>query len=1283
MQLLLTKEKVWYTIKDTRPAEPTNKWLEDDATALSLIGLNVEDNQLSHIRQEETALKAWNALKKVHEKVTLTNKVSLLRQVYETKLEEGQDLDSHLEKLNEIFMKLIDLEESISEHHKIAIILSSLPKSWHTVVTALEVRKDDELTLTLVQSKLYDEQIRRKKYDVKEEKLLQVTNKKKWKNGQKWKKEGENSNAEKSTSNVFCYFCKKRNHIMKECRKFKDYCEKSKANLVKEEDDSLLCLNEENLFAIESSNEKGWTLDSGATSHIVSDKNLFSNLTTIENKKVKVADGFKVNVHGKGTCLLRFESENGCTSVRLKDVLYVPELKGNFISIRKLNNIGIHVNFHDEKADIIRNNKLLATAEIQNDLFKLQHDKVYAVKEVVNKKLCIHELHRILGHRNIESIKKMLNEELVTGIELKKCQCETQCVVCLQSKMTRKPFVREKANGSKNILDLIHTDLCGPMKTQTHSKKRYLLTFIDDFSRFTKIYLLRNKSEVNAKMMEFVELMKTQFEKKPKQFHSDRGGEYINEEIHKYLVAEGIESSYTSPYTPQLNGVAERKNRSLIEMVRCMLRDAELQRSVWGEAIMTANYLQNRMITSAIKRTPYELWYKRRPQIKSLAVFGSTCFVKVPNNKRTKLDDTSKEMFLLGFDEFNSNIYRCFDREKERIILSRDVIFKSSQNNANGLELHYNSNNAEKEAVNDNDNEAVDPMDYDLSESSKSESSSSESSDESRQPFMRISTRSTKGKQPKRLGYDTNFDQINAIYEPKSYQEVLNDANKEKWIEAMNEEIHSMLKNETWELCDLPPNRQAIGNKWIFTVKTNQNNEVERFKARLVAQGFSQKFGVDYVEVFAPVVKQTTFRILLSIASRMKTKIYQFDVKTAFLNGVINETIYMKQPPGFIVKGKENLVCLLKRSIYGLKQAANSWNEAINQILTTFGYKRCEADNCLYIKINGDDWCIILIYVDDLLVTSSSERMIRKVEKDISSTIEIRSLGEVKNYLKIEVERNDGVYSIKQEKYIKKIVNEFGLENAKISKIPLDSGYEKEQSNNYTFLPSNANYQKLIGSLLYVALNTRPDIAASISILAQKVSKPTEYDWNELKRMVRYLKGTSFYQLKMGSKDQEKENSLIGYADANWAEGRCDRKSNGGYLFKLNGATISWRSKKQDCVALSSTEAELISITDAAKEAIWLRRLLQELHQQINGPTLIFEDNQSCLKIIQNSNASSRTKHIDVRYNFIKDYVKRNVLLCKYCSTEDMIADILTKPLNRTKFEKFRFMIGLVQGKEC
>lgn len=352
-------------------------------------------------------------------------------------------------------------------------------------------------------------------------------------------------------------------------------------------------------------------------------------------------------------------------------------------------------------------------------------------------------------------------------------------------------------------------------------------------------------------MIEFIELMKTQKGMKPKKFNSDRGGEYINKILRNYSDQEGIEYQYTSPNTPQLNGVAERKNRTLFEMVRCMLNQANLPRKFWGEAVTTANYLQNRLITSSTNKTPYELWHGKRPQMKSLAAFGSECFVKVLNQNRSKLDNCSKQLILLGFDENNCNIYRCYDKDERKIVISRDVVFKKiKQDLDNQIEVYFKGqqdpinidfpDNASDGLSSDdeyfsssssNENQSSNSRNESSSSSSEASGSSSSSNDE-----RRISNRKNKGVPPNRLNYDENFE-INAIIEPKNYNEVLKSPDKDNWIKAMNEEVNSLMKNQTWVLCDLPKGRKAVGCKWIFKIKTNQKGEIERFKARLVAQG--------------------------------------------------------------------------------------------------------------------------------------------------------------------------------------------------------------------------------------------------------------------------------------------------------------------------------------------------------------------------------------------------------------------------------------------------------------
>lgn len=478
-----------------------------------------------------------------------------------------------------------------------------------------------------------------------------------------------------------------------------------------------------------------------------------------------------------------------------------------------------------------------------------------------------------------------------------------------------------------------------------------------------------------------------------------------------------------------------------------------------------------------------------------------------------------------------------------------------------------------------------------------------------------------------------------------------------------------MKKNQTWELCELPKDKKAIRCKWVFKVKNDL-----KFKARLVACGYSQKFGEDYDEVFAPVARQTTFRVLLSVASKEKWLVDHLDVKTAFLNGKLTEEIYMQQPPGYESENK-NLVCRLKKSIYGLKQAAKSWNDEIHRVLTNDGFQRSKNDPCLYSKNMNGEWVFVLIYVDDMAIAAKTTKTMQAVKTMLTSKFDIEDLGEIKQYLSIDVTRENGIFYLSQSKYIKKIVKEFGLEMAKESNVPMQVSYGKSKESQVALL-SNKEYQKLLGSLLYVSVNTRPDIAASISILAQKVSAPTQEDWNELKRVVKYLKGTADMKLAL-AKQNHKGDQLYGYSDANFA-GESDRKSNSGHTFLVNGAAVCWSSRKQNLVALSTCESEFIALSEACRAATWLRRLLGDFRQNSSKATTIFEDNQSCLKLIEEEERlSDRSKHIDTRFHFVKDYVKKGIVQCIYCPTEKMLADVLTKPISASKIISFRSELGL------
>lgn len=381
----------------------------------------------------------------------------------------------------------------------------------------------------------------------------------------------------------------------------------------------------------------------------------------------------------------------------------------------------------------------------------------------------------------------------------------------------------------------------------------------------------------------------------------------------------------------------------------------------------------------------------------------------------------------------------------------------------------------------------------------------------------------------------------------------------------------------------------------------------------------------------------------------------------------------MQQPPGFVVKGSEQKVYRLYKSLYGLKQAAKACNQRLNAELERQGFRRCESDPCLYVKLENGKHSYVLVYVDDILVASEDNNLFTKTEKALRRSFTLTSLGEVHWYLGMEVKRNEkGDFFLSQERYIEQVAKSTGLAETKPSRIPLDPGYHKHEASER--LPDNKDYQKLMGQLLYVSVNTRPDISAAVSILSRKTSCPTKGDWVELKRVARYLMTTKNLCLRLSN--TEANEGLLGFCDADWAECRDDRKSNSGFLMKYNGGTISWACRKQTCVSLSTAEAEFVALSESVQEMMWLKRLLCDLDEQPAVPT-IYEDNQSALKMLDSEKFSNRTKHIDTRFHFARDMKTKREVDFVYCCSEDMVADLLTKPLGAVRLGKLRTMSGI------
>jgi len=513
--------------------------------------------------------------------------------------------------------------------------------------------------------------------------------------------------------------------------------------------------------------------------------------------------------------------------------------------------------------------------------------------------------------------------------------------------------------------------------------------------------------------------------------------------------------------------------------------------------------------------------------------------------------------------------------------------------------------------------------------------------------------------------------------EPLTLQEALADPDAAAWKRAWESELESLHKNHTWVICKLPKDRNIVGCRWLFRKKDDG-----RYKVRLVAKGYSQTPGIDFNETFAPVAKFTTIRVLLALVAENDWELHSMDVKTAFLNGELEEEVYMECPEGIKDDEQPDSVCRLVKAIYGLRQSPRAWYQKIHTFFTDHAFIRSTQDYSLYIHYGRK--VIALVYVDDLVLAAAKIEDISWIKTTLAQAFEMTDLGKLKVFLGLEIRRDRSqlLLSISQQRYIDRILERHGMQDSRPSLTPLDPNTRLrsdpigESSLHDTQHISLEVYQSAVGSLMYAMLGTRPDIAYSVGLVSQFSHTPEPAHWIAVKRIFRYLVATRHYVLQYGL-----NNNTGGYSDADWGAGH-DRKSIGGFVFLMDGGAISWASKKQSSIALSTTEAEYMAMTQATKEIMWLRILLDEIgaFKHIGSISQLHADNQGAIALARNPEYHARTKHIDIQYHFIRHQVTAEKIHLRYCTSSNMVADIMTKALPRVAHQKHMLAMGIIEG---
>lgn len=519
--------------------------------------------------------------------------------------------------------------------------------------------------------------------------------------------------------------------------------------------------------------------------------------------------------------------------------------------------------------------------------------------------------------------------------------------------------------------------------------------------------------------------------------------------------------------------------------------------------------------------------------------------------------------------------------------------------------------------------------------------------------------------------YQVFVSRIDQVQTPSSIEEALQDP---KWKAATHDEIHALEKNNTWEITELPQGKRTVGCKWIFTVKHKADGNIERYKARLVAKGYTQSYGIDYQETFAPVARLNTIRVLLSVAANLDWPLYQLDVKNAFLNGDLEEEVYMDIPPGFESNATINKVCKLRKSLYGLKQSPRAWFHKFTSVLKIDGYTQCQSDHTMFVKHSEEGkLTVIIVYVDDIVLTGNNENEMARIKILLSKEFEMKDLGYLKYFLGMEVARSALGISISQRKYVLDLLKETGMLGCRPVETPMDPNIKIGMKKDCPQV-DKGRYQRLVGKLIYLS-HTRPDIGFVVSVMSQFMNNPTEEHMEAVYRVLRYLKGTPGKGLLF--KKNSSRNIKV-YSDADWAGSQSDRRSTSGYCTFVWGNLVTWRSKKQPVVARSSAEAEYRALVNGICEGMWLKRLLSELKLEDGHPVDLICDNQAAISIAKNPVHHDRTKHIEVDRHFISEKLENKIIELSYISTHLQLADILTKALYRPIFKDMSSKLGMI-----
>ena len=1048
-----------------------------------------------------------------------------------------------------------------------------------------------------------------------------------------------------------------------------------------------------------------WVIDSGASSHMTS----FPSVLTSYRPETSIPD---VRIADGRSCPVLVSGQSRATSsLPLQHVLYIPRFPANLLSINAITK-ALHCGVfffphHYVFQDLDTGRRIGLGRENGRGIYELVADSPYtglqALFALSTSSSSLHDSllwHCCLGHPSFVKLK-----ETLPWLHLSEFHCES----CELGKHHRSSYPSRTGPPTHRPFDLVHCDVWGSAPHTSPTGGKYYMVFVDDYTRASWTYILKSRKEVLSRVQHFLLEIITQYETMVKILRTDNALEFTQKAIEELCLAHGIVHQTTCPYTSQQNGVAERKHRHLLDMVRTLLLDMRVPQYLWCEAVLIATYLVNRLPSAALggaiplqRLTPAADLFSLPPR-----VFSCTAFVQDHTPGLSKLAPRAQKGVFVGYSRTQKG-YRVYFPDWRQYVTSADVTFHEDvpyfTSTQSGKDLSSPSLLPSVSATTVTDLPMTVPIPL-LEVSPSSASLPSDPSSESKSLSSPLSTvpaplsppppppppvsdldlpialrKGTRQYTQYPIAHHVSPARLSPSYQslalavltesiPKSYIEALQ---VPAWKAAMDVEYAAFIQRETWTLVPRPIDANVVSCKWVYSLKYNPDGSIARYKARLVARGFSQAYGLDYHETFSPVARFSSIRVLFSIALDQSWLLHQLDVSNAFLYGDLDEQVFMEQSPGYVAQVESSEVCLLKKAIYGLKQSPRAWFHKFSQLLFSYGFVSIVSDPTVMRKCTPHGCVILAVYVDDIIITGSDDAEVAATKAYLAQHFVTRDLSTPRYFLGLEIAYRQRQMSICQRKYVLDLLEETGTLGCKPASSPMEQNVD--WWDNATALLEDAGiYRRLVGKLIFLTV-TRPDISYAVSILSQFMQAPRTIHLEGVYRLLAYLKrapGKGLLYRRQGHLHIE------AYSDSGFAGDKEDRKSHGGYATYVGGNLVTWRSQKQSIVSRSSAEAEYRAMADTTAEMLWLRSLLTELGFPPEGPMQMYCDNMAAIFIASNATFHMRTKHIEIDCQYIRQYVVNGTICTPHVASSHQLADIFTKALPGPAYETIGSKLGM------